>query len=348
MKLKKKLSNAEIADFCSQLSYLLPTGITPYECIHLLSEDTMSAEGKNLLAFIESQLKNGETFHTALEASGVFPNYVVSMVLLGEESGNLDVIIKKLAQYYEQQCNIHESIKNAITYPLIMVGLMLVILVVLLTTILPIFNQVFIQLGSGLSGVSQKLMNIGYMIQSISGLIIIFFFFICIAFFSVKKLPKLHTKLLHFIHTNKLTKNFFLDMAYAKFANALSLITAGGIDIYKGLELASNLIDNEELIGKTNICKQSLSDGNYIYEAVKEAQIFQVQHQRMIQIGYRSGKLEDVLTKISEYYENVSLNRIQKILGAIEPTLVIIFSLMVGLILLSVIMPLISLMSSIG
>ena len=96
---------------------------------------------------------------------------------------------------------------------------------------------------------------------------------------------------------------------------------------------------NEELASKL---------GDYLYEAMKKAGIFQAKHLRMMQIGQRSGETDVVLKKISSYYEEDTLTHMHRILGAIEPTLVIFFSLMVGLILLSVIMPLIGIMSSIG
>lgn len=344
----KKLNNSEIASFCNQLSLLLPAGITPYESINLMFQDTVSSDGKELLKKIEECLKDGLCFHEALEQTEVFPEYVVSMILLGEESGNLDIIMKKLADYYEQQCAISESIKNAISYPLIMVCLMLIILVVLLTKILPIFNQVFIQLGSELTGVSKQLMNLGQTIQSVSGIFIVIFILIAVGTIFIIKNDKCNKKFTHILHTHKLTRTFFLDVSYNKFASALSLITAGGLDIYKGLELAGNLLNNEIMADKISICKQSLMNGDYMHEAMKAADMFQVQHQRMLQIGYRTGTTEAVLNKVSKHYEEAVLSKLHKILSAIEPTLVIVFSLMVGLILLSVIMPLIGIMSSIG
>ena len=326
MKKVKKLSNSEVAAFCSQLALLFPAGIPPMESIHLMAEDTVSAEGKALLTGIEQSLRSGLNFHEALEATGVFPDYVVSMILLGEESGNLDVITKKLADYYEQQCYISESIKSAISYPLVMICLTLLILVVLLAKILPIFNQVFIQLGSELTGVSRQLMHLGKVVQSISGTLVIFFVLCAIIGVVLYKHPKAHTWC----------------------ANQLSMITAGGIDIYKGLELANQLIGNNLMTEKIKVCTEVLHRGDYIYEAMREAGIFQAQHQRILQIGYRSGNSDVVFEKISKYYEDATLTRINKILGAIEPTLVIVFSLLVGMILLSVIMPLIGIMSSIG
>jgi type IV pilus assembly protein PilC len=348
MKKQKKLNNSEVAAFCSQLSLLLPAGITPFECIHLMMEDSASNQGKELLTQIEEALRDGESFHEAISRTGVFPDYVVSMILLGEESGNLDIITKKLADYYEQQCAISEAIKNAVSYPLIMICLMLLILVVLLTKILPIFNQVFIQLGSELSGVSRQLMGLGNAVQSISGVLIVAVAIIAILALIICKVPKANSWFQSKLHRFSLTKGFYLDIAYSRFAGALSMITAGGIDIYKGIDLANRLIDNEVMDKKVKQCKEVLLKGGYLHEAMKEAGIFKSQHQRMLQIGFKSGNSEVVFEKISKYYEEATLNRIHRILGAIEPTLVIIFSLMVGLILLSVIMPLIGIMSSIG
>jgi type IV pilus assembly protein PilC len=348
MKKQKKLNNSEVAAFCSQLSLLLPAGITPFESIHLMLEDTASEQGRELLTQIEESLRDGETFHEALGKTEVFPDYVVSMVLLGEESGNLDIITKKLADYYEQQCAISESIKNAVSYPLIMVCLMLLILVVLLTKILPIFNQVFVQLGSELTGVSKQLMGLGTAVQSLSGILIILIAVIAVIALVIWKVPKAHSVFMSFLHSWKPTRTFYINIAYSRFAGALSMITAGGIDIYKGIDLANKLIDNKVMDVKVKKCKEVLLQGDYLHEAMKEAGIFRAQHQRMLQIGYKSGNSEIVFDKISQYYEEATLSYIQKVLGAIEPTLVIVFSLMVGLILLSVIMPLIGIMSSIG
>lgn len=348
MKKMKKLNNREVAAFCGQLALLLPAGITPFDGISLMAQDTASEDGKALLTAIEASLRDGLSLHEALESTNLFPEYVVSMVLLGEESGNLDIIMKKLTEYYEQQCAISDSVKNAVSYPLIMVCLMLLILAVLLTKILPIFNQVFIQLGSELTGVSKQLMNVGYAMQSVSGFLIILLAVAAAGAFILYKNSKCRAWGRHILHTGRLTKGFYLGIAYSRFAGALSMITAGGIDIFKGLDLANRLIDNELMDEKVKTCTEVLSGGGYLYEAVKEADMFRAQHQRMLQIGYRAGNSEAVFDKIAKHYENDTLSRIHKILGAIEPTLVIVFSLMVGLILLSVIMPLIGIMSSIG
>lgn len=348
MKKGKILNNYELVDFCGQLSLLLPTGIPLLDSIGLMAQDTSSEYAKALLAQIETSLRDGLSLHKALESTKVFPDYVISMVLLGEEVGKLDIIMEKLTEYYEQQCSIADAIKNAVRYPLIMLTLMLLIMAVLLTKILPIFDQVFLQLGSAFTGVAKQFINIGYGIQSIFGPFIILLMLIAIIALIIHNNPNGRTWYKHVLHTGRLTRKIFLEIAYSRFAGALSMITAVGIDIYKGLALADRLVDNELMTQKIATCSNALSKGGYLYEAITEAEMFQAQHRRMLQIGYRAGNSEVVFDKISKYYEAHTLSSLKKILGAIEPTLVIAFSLVVGSILLSVMMPLIGIMSTLG
>lgn len=348
MKKIKKLSNAEVADFCNQLALLFSAGIPPYEAIVLMQEDIPNEQGKEILSTIHSHLKEGLTFYESLKATDVFPDYVTEMILLGEETGNLDIITQKLAEYYDRQCQIFTSIKNALSYPLIMVTLMLLILIVLLSKVLPLFNQIFIQLGSELSNMAKQLMSVGSILQSFIGILLVFIVLIGILFALLFSSEKYKKHLYHFLQTKFFTRNFFLQIAYSRFAACLSLVTTSGIDIFQGLVLADQLISNDIMSAKIKQCKSYLSEGDFIYEALKKADIFKPSQLRMLQIAYKSGNSDVALTKISDTYENDMLDKIRHLLGMIEPTLVIAFSVIVGIILLSVILPLIGMMSNIG
>lgn len=348
MKKTKKLNDLEIAFFCEQLTILLQSGITPYEAILLLHKDTTSSQGKEIFAAIEASLKDGLSFHDALLGTQLFPEYMIQMTALGEESGNLDIIMQRLNEYYEQQYALSKNIKNALTYPILMICMMVCILVVLLTKVLPIFQQVFLQLGSGLSGIALQLMNLGNVINSASTFFIVLAAVLLLFIVAYKFIPTFHQFIKRFLYSNPLTKGFYLQIAYSRFASALALTVASGMDTHQGLILATKLIDNTYMKEKFSQCLLALRSGENLAEAISQADIFHAVYQRMLHIGLRSGKTEQVLRKISEHYENETTQRIQRILAAIEPSLVIVFSLMVGLVLLSVMMPLIGIMSSIG
>ena len=162
---QKSLSSYEIASFCRQMALLIKAGIAPADGIDILTEDSKDNSAKKILGSISQTLRSGEKFHIALAMSNVFPDYVVHMVTIGETSGNMDVVMDSLADYYEREDSIQESVKNAISYPLIMIFMMMVIVTVLVAKVLPIFEQVFAQLGTGMSGFSQSLLNLGNLLN---------------------------------------------------------------------------------------------------------------------------------------------------------------------------------------
>lgn len=348
MKKQKKLSNAEVASFCEELSLLISSGITPLEALSYMKEDSTSKNGKDIIHSIQTEIVNGSLLYEAIDSTSIFPEYVVEMIKLGEETGNLDIIVKNLATYYQQQVDIRSGIINALTYPCIMIILMMSIIIILLTKILPIFNQVFMQLGSELTGFAKGLLNIGKNMQAFST---IFLFIICILIICMlllSKTPGGKKISLHFFQTSRLTRSFFLDISYSRFASCFALVNASGINIYVGLDMINSLIHNEIMTQKIVTCKKALANNEFIYDAFQSAEIFKPSQLRLLQIAYKTGDAENELMKISRFYEDKILLKIQRILEFIEPTLVILFSLLIGIILLSVILPLVGIMSNIG
>ena len=319
MKKAKAFTQEELATFCAELSLLLKSGITPIDAFHYMQADSVSTEGAQILKNIQQALLSGLSLQEAMSATGLFPNYCLEMIKLGEETGNLDVIVKKLAEYYEQQVAIRKTVKNALTYPILMLTLMLLILIVLLTKVLPIFNQVFSQMGAELSGMAKRMLSIGNTLQSF-----------------------------HFLHTSRFTRNLYLDIAYSRFAASLSLVNASGVNLYLGLDIIDRLIQNELMSAKINCCKKALAQNAFLYDALKEAKIFKPSQLRILQIAYKTGSADEELMRISAYYEDTVTQKLQNLLSLIEPSLVILFSVIVGSMLLSVILPLVGIMSNIG
>lgn len=158
---QKLLSNEEIASFCNQSAMLFQAGIPPVEGMAILQSDAQSPEGKAIFDQILTVCRQGESFHKALEATGVFPDYCLHMIALGEESGNLDVCMNSLADYYEKEDAIANSIRDAVTYPFIMIAMMAAVIVVLVSRVMPIFEQVYVELGSEMTGFAASLLRLG-------------------------------------------------------------------------------------------------------------------------------------------------------------------------------------------
>ena len=129
---QKALSNQETASFCGQYAMLLKSGIAPLEAAGILMSDTTDPSGKELLSNLFHILRTGEKFHVALSMCNVFPPYVISMIKIGEESGNLDSVLESLEIFYEHEDNLADNFRNALMYPMIMIIMILMIVIVLI------------------------------------------------------------------------------------------------------------------------------------------------------------------------------------------------------------------------
>lgn len=144
------LSDQETASFCSQMALILKAGISSVEGITIMLEDAGNSDEKKLLSHIYESMTETGSLHQSLASTAAFPSYLLQMVQIGEETGRQDEVMASLAEYYEKEDNLAQTIRHAVTYPCIMVLLMIFIIVVLITRVMPVFHQVFQQLGSAL------------------------------------------------------------------------------------------------------------------------------------------------------------------------------------------------------
>lgn len=348
MKKSRLLSNAEIASFCRQAALITKAGITPAEGMEILKHDTINKEGKELLEQISASCRKGNPLFQALEETGVFPGYVVKLISLGEESGNTDDVLISLAEYYEHEENISESIKSAVTYPFIMIAMMFIVIIVLIVKVLPIFKQVFAQLGTQMSPFASTLLALGNTLSRYSLVITILFFVAIFSFVILYNAPSGRVKLQHFLTRFPLTKGFYEKVACGRFAGGMYLAFTSGMDTYKSLDMIADIVENEEMRKKIALCKEEISKESDLPQALAKSGIFSNLYSRMVSVGFRSGSVDLVMKQISKSYDEETQKQLNHIISIIEPTLVIILSLIVGLILMSVLLPLMGIMSSIG
>ena len=158
-KKQQMLGNLEIAAFCDQLSMIVSAGIPIYEGISILQEDAPEEDTAEILSVISNSLDHGNSFCDALKETNVFPKYVLDMIEIGELSGKLEEVLNALTEYYKREESIQNSIKNAVTYPLLMIAMMLAVILVLIAKVLPVFHQIYIELGSDLTGFAGAMMR---------------------------------------------------------------------------------------------------------------------------------------------------------------------------------------------
>lgn len=342
---KNQLTNSEIASFTSQMALVLHAGISSYEGIAIMREDNDIEEIQPILDIIFEQLDNGNTLFHSLSESHAFPSFMLNMVQIGEESGELEEVMQSLSIHYQRLYENNESLKSAITYPLIMMVMMFLVVLVLITQVLPIFNKVFEQLGSSITGFSKVVLDFGIMLSSHSYIFIGLFFILIILFFYFTKNESGKNKLYDFLGRWRFTKNISLKLSLSKFTSGMSIALSSGLNIDDSLDMAVSLVDHKELKERIKHAKELMAEKD-LANSLVDARVLTGMYARLIKLSGRTGDVDLVMRQIADQYDQETNERIHHLISIIEPTLVAILSILVGIILLSVMLPLMGIMTS--
>ena len=330
----KALTNTELITFCGQLALILRSGISTLEGLSLMLEDTPKGEGHEIIQTVLSEMELTGNLSQSLQTAGVFPDYMCSMVEIGEMSGKLDDVMDSLAGHYRREESLSATIRSAVAYPLIMIGMMVIVMTVLIVKVMPVFRQVFEQLGTGMTGVSKAILDFGSALGSYSMVFLVLALIIAAVFVWLFFTKSGNRRRKTMSYKFFLTRGLSRKIACSRFASGMHLALGSGLDVDQSLEMAARLVEHPEVHGFT--------------EAVTETGIFSGVYARMLSIGYRAGALDDVMGRISERCDEEIEARMNILTSRLEPTLVAILSIVVGMILLSVMLPLMSVMSNIG
>ena len=345
---KELLSNREISTFCSQIAMIMKSGIPVSEGISIMVEDMKNPQGRAVLETIAAHLETGGAFHAALAATNKFPRYVLDMAELGERTGRLDNVMSSLDSYYEREEAISKNIRSAVTYPMVMITMMLLVIIILVVEVLPLFAEVFVLLGREMNEFSAGMIRMGQVLSQYS-VFFIGFFALLVAAFLFMRYTKAGRGLLQKIKLNFfVTKRLMSKIASGRFASAMAMTLASGLDVDQSLEMATKLVDNPNTHAQIAACKEFMLNGDSFSNALVKSDIFTGVYARMISVGFKTGSVDTIMSRISEMYDEEIQNRINSIISVLEPTLVAVLSTIMGMILLSVMMPLMGIMTSMG
>lgn len=345
---KKRLSASEVSAFCEQIALLLNGGIPIYEGTYILYQEVNHKENKEILKEIDTLVKENLPLYEALEKSDVFPAYMVHMVKIGETTGKLEEVMASLARYYERENSLKESIKNVIFYPVMLFAMMGVILLVLVLKILPMFQNVFYELDAEISRTSSHMMDMGVMVgKGVTVIVLVLFAGILFAL-GVNKTKKGNKVLLTMGNHTPYVGQILYKLGIGKFISAMSLMISSGLADEESLELAYGLIEHPTVKKRVLYCLRSIRDHGTLEASLKESRLITGINARMVSVGAKTGVLDVVFEKLSIRYDEEIDQVLSGVSAVIEAILVLALSVVVGLVLISVMFPLISIISSIG
>lgn len=345
MKKAKVLHAEELSSFCMELSLLLHAGYPMAEGLHLLGEETQHP----VFADLCQHMDEGRALSAALRETGAFSDYFCHMVETGEMTGRLEETFRSLSAYYEYTRQLTRRIRSAVLYPAMLLSLMLLVIAVLLTKVLPVFNEVFQQLGGQMTGLGGGLLRFGESLDTalpwLGALVLLLALFLV----AVTVLPAWRAWLLHVWERFFGNRGIARKISISRFAAALTMGLSSGLPIEESLRSATTLQnENVGLRRQMEHCLSCQEEGKSLADALQEAKLFPTRYCRMLSLGLHSGAVDTVMEEISRRMKDEAEEAMDSLVSRVEPSMVLITSVLVGVILLSVMLPLMNIMSAIG
>lgn len=345
----RKLSHSELSAICQELYLLLHAGVDTGSGLTMMAEEAEGTSTHALLKGMAEEADFGQSLSAVMKQTGVFPAALCALIDVGERTGHLEETLRSLAAYHQRRADLDRHIRSALLYPAILLLLMLIVIVVLLTQVLPVFNEVYTYLGGRLTGVAGGLLNFGTALNSalpFLGVLLAIVVVFCLAF--ACSVP-LRTRLAAMWQKSWGDKGVSRMLNTAQFAQALSMGYSSGLPLDEAVELAASLFPNLPAMQKRCAeCVDQLAMGESLTKALGDSDLLPRTECRLLELANRSGAGDQVMEQIAQRLSDESEAALETRLGQIEPTLVICSSLLVGLILLSVMLPLVHIMTAIG
>lgn len=344
---RTKVKSAELLVFTRQLSTMINAGLPLLQGLDILADQTEDPRFMAVLQTVAADVETGETFSDALRHfPRAFPELFVSMIRAGEAGGNLGDTLLQLADYIEASEDLKRRIKSAMMYPVIAFSMILLIATGLIVFVVPQFAKIFAGFGADLPKPTMILMGISYTLRSWKALIVvgvIIAIIMGIRMYGRTPIGKLH------LDAIKLRLPVFgkllRKVAISRFTRTLSTLTKSGVPILQALEITERTAGNEVFARVVRAAGEGVQNGETLAEPLERSNEFPPMVTRMIGAGEKTGALDDMLQKVSDFYDSEVQASVDGLTSLIEPILIMMMGIVVGSIVIALFMPIIMLSS---
>ncbi len=345
----RQLTNSEIASFCEQLEWLVHSGIGLGEGLRLMAEDETDEMRKAVYMQAAVAVEEGTSLSDALKAAGCFPVYACGSIGTGEATGRLEEALRALKRYYEERERMSRRLRSALLHPSLLVLLMMVVLGVLLTQVLPVFQSVYASLGGTMSGVAGGLLRVGLRLKDAIWLVYGLLGFVVVLVLLFMVCGPFRKKVTGWWKQIAGDKGVMRKVNDAAIAQVMAMGLGSGMVLEDTMNLAAEVMaDVPKAKERCLRCKEEVLSGEALMDALKNSDVLPMSACRLLSVGMQGGNgdtvMAEIAEKLSEEAETAMTNRIEKT----EPVLVLSVSVLVGVILLVVMLPLINIMETIG
>ncbi|ADU31344.1 type II secretion system F family protein [Evansella cellulosilytica] len=334
--------------FLRQFATLLKSGVSIVDATNILSKQTSSKPLMRALENVEEELLSGMSFSEAAEKQkNIFPPIFVNMVRAGEATGSLDEALEQLAVQFEKQHDTKQKVKSALAYPIIIAIVATVVVIFLLTSVVPMFASMLSDLGGELPAITVFVLTVSNIVSTLWWLILIAVILLAVAIWIMRKNDDTKYYLDYFLLKLPIFGLLLQKAALARMSRTLSSLFSSSVPILQSLKIVEKVIGNEVIARTLKQSRDSLEEGKRLTEPMKDNWVFPPLVVQMISIGEETGSLDQMLGKVADFYEKEVEYATDRLKALIEPLLIVILAAAVGVIVISIIVPMFQIYSEI-
>lgn len=342
----KKMKSGELADFCRELGSMLESGVSLVRALNIIAGRNLNPKLKNAFADLNSQIKKGVALSDAMEMQGrKFPPILINMVKVGEATGRLDDSMNKMATYFEKEKRLNGSIKSALTYPIILAVLTVLVVILLFTFVIPTFTSVF----DGM-----EIPKITEVMLAISNFFTHHYFIalgIALGIALIIYILRRNESFRFWFDKNKIKfpkiGNLLKIIYTARFARTLASLYSSGLTIINALQISKDTIGNRYITSQFEEVIKNVRAGNQLSDSLMIIDGFDPKLAQTIAVGEETGQLDSLLVSTADSFDYESEMATKRMVQFIEPIMIVIMAAIVCLVMLSVLLPIYGMYSQI-
>mgnify|MGYP001118583585 CR=1 FL=1 len=337
----------DITIFARQFSTMIDAGLSLTKCLSILGDQTESDGLRDVIGKVGKDVESGQSLSDSMSRHPkIFPPIFINMVRAGETGGVLDEVLNRVADHFENEAELKAKIKSAMTYPVAMLGLVLVILVAMMVFVVPTFEQMFADMGGVLPLPTQILVSLSNFVAGIGGIIT---FFVAIALYMLFKwwVGTVSGRLiwdgikLKMPIFGALTSKF----ALARFTRTFGTLVQAGVPILSALDIVADTAGNEVVAQAVKRARSAIKEGETIAKPLSESSVFPSMLVQMISVGEETGALDAMLNKVADFYDTEVSTAVDGLTSLIEPLMMASLGVIVGGMVIALYMPMFNVIS---
>ena len=336
----RRIKTKKLAILCSQFAITLHSGMTVARAMRMQADQNEDKRIRKIMGAAAEEVAAGSTVASALEKySDRFPLTFIETIRAGEQSGTLERSLDRLQKFYEKSYKTTEKIKGAMTYPLFVVAIAVVVLIIVMAKVIPTLADVFTDLGGTLPLMTRMLIATSHFFAKWWLLMLAVLAFLKIGSQVYGNTPQGRIEKAKIALSLPLVGVINQMNGAAQFANTMSVLLAAGITINQAVDMTAKVMDNALLSEDVRSMREGIEQGRSLVECLRGKKYFPPTMVDMCSVGEETGELEETLDNVADYYTNEADYRIQRLLALLEPTMLVVLAIFAGIIVVSIYLP---------